>query len=54
MVWALGFCIAVATVRDNNDSETERDIMVDDMRQYTAGFLLSSIVAIVNSNVIIG
>ena len=42
MVWALGFSIVLATVCDNNDSENERDIMVDNTRQYTAGLLLSS------------
>ena len=42
MVWALGFSIGVATVRDSNDCETERHNTVDNMRQYRAGLVLSS------------
>ena len=42
VVLALGFSIVVTTVCDNNDSKTERDITVDNMRQYKAGLLLSS------------
>ena len=37
-----GFLTAVATEGNTNDSETEKDSMVDDMRHYIFGLLLSS------------
>ena len=42
IVWALGFSTVFPTLRDNNDSQTERDITVDNTQQYRARLLLSS------------